>query len=85
MHNSLRCRTYSKSFFARFQSGLLLRSTRPLGPLVTALPTGPGSLGSSPACFGTFHTDPQPACLYSDVLSFLTELMSAFCCLLPLA
>ena len=45
----------------------------PLGlsdPLVIALPPGPGSLGFSPACFGTFHTDLLRACISSDVLAF---------------
>jgi hypothetical protein len=78
MHNSLRCRTYSKLFSARFQSGLPLRSVRPLDPLVDVLPPGPGSLDFSPACFGTFHTDLMPACVYSDVLS-LFYLNSCLC------
>lgn len=40
---------------------------QPLDPLVAALPPGPGSLDFSPACFGTFHTDPLRACISSDV------------------
>ncbi|KAK4867633.1 hypothetical protein LT330_001143 [Penicillium expansum] len=48
---------------------------QPLDPLVAALPPGPGSLNFSPAGFCTFHTNLLPACLSSDVLSFLSELV----------
>lgn len=53
---------------------------QPLDPLVAALPPGPGSLDFSPACFGTFHTDPLRACMhfFRCVLFFFT--LNRLCC-----
>ena len=79
-HSSLWCRIYSKLFFLFFFN-LSIRTCpcaplgQPLDPLVAALPPGPGSLNFRPACFCTYHTNLLPACLSSDVLSFLSELV----------